>query len=65
MREVMQSPNKNNERDPVYLFYGLKNFPNQQKYIKAEYLYFENKYRINKYPEELPICVISVGRNLK
>ena len=47
------------------MFYRLKEQPENEKLLRAEYLYLNRTYGIEKYPKELPICVTSAGRNLK
>lgn len=47
----------------VNFAYSLSESPFKNSYLQAEYVRLQNKYSFQKY-EELPICVVSVGRNL-
>lgn len=35
------------------------------KYIEAEFAYFDTKYNISDYENELPFCIVATGRNLR
>ena len=42
----------------------LQENPENQDYLKAEYIYYDNQYSIGKYKKELPFCLVSAGRNM-
>ena len=48
----------------AYFAYNLFKEPTNERYLKAEYYYFDKKYEIGKYSDELPLCIVSPGRNL-
>ena len=50
--------------DPHNIFYKLKDNPNDPKLLLAEYAYYNRKYKLDSIQKQLPICVISPGRNL-
>ena len=59
-------PNPDNPRKPnekTFFFYRLSIDPDNEAYQQAEYQYYEEKYNIGSITQELPICVISAGRN--
>lgn len=47
-----------------YFAYRLRTEPENPDYLEAEEFYYECKYEIKKYKEQLPLCIISPGRNL-
>lgn len=48
----------------AYFAYSLYKSPNNTKYKEAEYYYYDQKYNISKYSEELKICIVAPGRNI-
>ena len=53
MEEVMRPihVNSDKKKDSMYLFYRLKEEPDNEKYLNAEYMYLNREYQIDKYPE--------------
>jgi len=48
----------------AYFAYNLHNNPDNEKYQKAEQYYFQYKYNLDQYKDELPLCIVAPGRNI-
>ena len=47
----------------TYFAYRLSMDPENPSYKAAEYLYYDQKYKIGSSKQELPFCVVSTAKN--
>ena len=73
LNEMIQRPSAKRDAPTDYFFptekayfaWRLHQEPENVEYLKAEYYYLDYKYQIGSYQDELPICIVAPGRNLK